>query len=141
MKKHTSFVPSDFSASETPLLLFLLAGILLLPAGVAVLLLVLPAFWALVFALVGIGCLWWVCSRKNTRKVRASTETDPSLHVPTLCDDRTVTLARAVKAYCDDTGFTIQQGKDAVEFYRNNGFWESSFRRKGFTGGVKPGPG
>lgn len=119
MKKHRSFVPSDFSLRDIPG--FLAAYIFISALSVVFGLLlesVSPFLGGIICGLGGgfLGALALLTPRKS---IDIATLPEPSANVRAKCDDPNCTLVEAVKTYRDETGLSLSQGTAVVKAYIN----------------------
>lgn len=121
MSKHKSFKVSDASFRDIPGFIVGYILISIFAVGFGLLLDTLPTFWSGVLCGIGIG-LFGALVLLNTKseKIDITELPEPSAQVRELCDDPHGSFAKAVKAYCDETGLKMAESVAVLKAYRGN---------------------
>ena len=113
MKKHRSFLLSDFSLRDVPaaIVVYVILAAICVLAGLV--LETLPPFWRGLLSGMGFGlcgALMLLALLHQRQKIDTTDLPEPSAEVRRICEDPNSTLAEAVKAYCDETGLDLAKG-------------------------------
>lgn len=122
MRKHRSFVPSDFSLRDIPgfLVAYVIISATCVLAGLT--LQALPPFWGGLLCGLGIGFIGALSLLRDSKEIDTANLPEPSENVRTKCDDPTCTFpsrsfADAVKTYCNETGANLSEGTEVLKAY------------------------
>jgi hypothetical protein len=120
MTKHRTFLLSDFSLRDVPgaIVVYVIVAAICVLAGLA--LESVPPFWRGLLSGVGLGlcgALILLTLLYRRQKIDTTDLPEPSAEVRRICEDPNSTLAKAVKAYRDETGLGLAEATAVLKAY------------------------
>jgi hypothetical protein len=120
MSKHRSFALSDFSLRDVPgaVAVYVILSAICMLAGLT--LEWVPPFWRGLLSGMGLGlcsALILLTFLYRRQKIDTTDLPEPSAEVRRICEDPNSTLAKAVKAYRDETGLGLAEGTAVLKAY------------------------
>jgi hypothetical protein len=120
MTKHRTFLLSDFSLRDVPgaIAVYVILSAICVLAGLT--LESVPPFWRGLLSGMGLGlcsALILLTLLHRRQKIDTTELPEPSAEVRRICDDPDATLAKAVKAYRDETGLGLAEGTAVLKAY------------------------